>query len=61
MSAGYVTGFCKQILNTDISRLRSAFERACFGEKSISEEERTNALVCYEQVSEAMGHIKKRK
>lgn len=61
MSAGYVTGFCKQILNTDISRLRSAFERACFGEKSISEEERTNALVCYEQVSEAIGHIKKRK
>lgn len=61
MSAGYVTGFCKQILNTDISRLRSAFERACFGEKSISEEERTNALVCYEQVSEAMGHIKKRR
>lgn len=61
MSAGYVTGFCKQILNTDISRLRSAFERACFGEKSISEEERTNALVCYEQVSEAIGHIKKRR
>lgn len=61
MSAGYVTGFCKQILNTDISRLRSAFERACFGEKPISEEERTNALVCYEQVSEAIGHIKKRK
>lgn len=61
MSSGYVKGFCRQILNTDISPLTTAFERSCYGEKPVSEEERTNALVCYERVSEAIENIKEKK
>lgn len=61
MSSGYVKGFCRQILNTDISPLTTAFERSCYGEKPVSEEERTNALVCYERINEALDHIKEKK
>lgn len=61
MSAGYVKGFCRQILNTDISPLTSAFERSCYGEKSVSEKERTDALVCYEKISDTIGQVKTKK